>query len=288
MLGDYLQEVGCTVIHAEGDADVLIAQRAVQSSMHGPTTIIGEDTDLLVLLCFHADQESFHLYLQSDKRSSSKKLREWDIHWIRKKHCVQTSALCFHLYIAVRGCETTSKMHGIGKGMPLRKLKSDPHFIQQAEVFMNTVSKEEIFHAGEQALLCLYGGTVGEGLDALCYRRFCEKVCMSASPVQVHTLPPTSASAIYHSACVYYQVHEWMGEQHHYDPKDWGWDEVQNQIRPLITNMAAAPKPRSELSDAIAKQTVIQGSTCKKHELDCSVACGESIKSPNVVIHIVY
>ena len=56
MLGDHLQEAGCTVLHATGDADVLITKTAVHSATQCPTTVIGEDTDLLVLFCFYADE----------------------------------------------------------------------------------------------------------------------------------------------------------------------------------------------------------------------------------------
>ena len=47
----------------------------------------------------------------------------------------------------------------------------------------------------KKALCCLYGGRPNEGLDVLCYRRFCEKVATSNTTVQVQSLPPTSAAA---------------------------------------------------------------------------------------------
>ena len=40
----------CHVIHAEGDADVDIAKAAITASSYSSTTLIGKDTDLLVLL----------------------------------------------------------------------------------------------------------------------------------------------------------------------------------------------------------------------------------------------
>ena len=50
-----MQQKGCDVIQAEGDADVDIAKAAINMSALRPTSLIGEDTDLLVLLLFHAD-----------------------------------------------------------------------------------------------------------------------------------------------------------------------------------------------------------------------------------------
>ena len=43
-----LENKGCTVINASGDADVDIVKAAVKASEHQPTTLIGEDTDLFL------------------------------------------------------------------------------------------------------------------------------------------------------------------------------------------------------------------------------------------------
>ena len=80
---------------------------------------------------------------------------------------------------------------GIGKGVALRKLSSDPHFTTTAKVFSNDASLDDIVLAGEMALCCLYGSSSSEGLDAVRYR-------------YLHSLPPTAAAAVYHSARVYF------------------------------------------------------------------------------------
>ena len=48
-----MQQKGCHIIHAEGDADVDIAKATVTMSSYSSTTLIGEDTDLLVLLHYY-------------------------------------------------------------------------------------------------------------------------------------------------------------------------------------------------------------------------------------------
>ncbi len=53
MLGNQLKQQGCTVYHAPGDADLLIVQKAIESAIVGNTVLVGDDTDLLVLLCYH-------------------------------------------------------------------------------------------------------------------------------------------------------------------------------------------------------------------------------------------
>lgn len=48
-----LEENAITVIQAPGDADLLIVQTAVKSSLHRETVVISKDTDLLILLLHH-------------------------------------------------------------------------------------------------------------------------------------------------------------------------------------------------------------------------------------------
>ena len=55
LLSGKLELSGCTTIHAEGDADLVIVQTAIQSAQPGATVLIGDDTDLLFLLCYHAE-----------------------------------------------------------------------------------------------------------------------------------------------------------------------------------------------------------------------------------------
>ena len=53
LLSRKLEQMGCQVSHARGDADMLIVQTAIQSSSRSSTVLVGDDTDLLILLCFH-------------------------------------------------------------------------------------------------------------------------------------------------------------------------------------------------------------------------------------------
>jgi len=59
---------GYTVMNATGDADYDIVQAAVQASQLQSTTLIGEDTDLLILLLHHfGEGDNRDLYFRSDK-----------------------------------------------------------------------------------------------------------------------------------------------------------------------------------------------------------------------------
>ena len=63
-----MQQKGCHVIHAEGDADVDIAKADVTVSSYSSTTLIGKGTELLGLLLYYYEElDSNYLYFRSDK-----------------------------------------------------------------------------------------------------------------------------------------------------------------------------------------------------------------------------
>ena len=64
LLGNKLQQSGCSTIHAEGAADLLIVQTAIQSSRSITTVLVSNDTDLLVLLCHHAETNANELFFK--------------------------------------------------------------------------------------------------------------------------------------------------------------------------------------------------------------------------------
>ena len=56
MLSAHLEHGGVAVIHAaeEGDADVVIVRKAIELDEHEDVVVIAYDTDLLVLVMYHA------------------------------------------------------------------------------------------------------------------------------------------------------------------------------------------------------------------------------------------
>ena len=61
-----------TPVLGEGDADVEIVKAAGASPKFQTTTVIGEDSDLLILLLYHANhQMEFNLYFRSDKQGKN-------------------------------------------------------------------------------------------------------------------------------------------------------------------------------------------------------------------------
>ena len=83
--------------------------------------MIGEDTDLLVLLCFHAKPTTFGLFLKSEGKKTTTKQRLWNIPQLQQALGPDTCSLLPFIH-AVAGCDTISRLFGIGKGVPLKKV----------------------------------------------------------------------------------------------------------------------------------------------------------------------
>lgn len=198
----------------------------------------------------------------------------WDITVVKKQ---LGSEICTHILFlhALLGCDTTSHLHGIGKGKSLKMFQSSQHFREQAQVFdMQSASLEDVIAAGEKALVSVYKGKPGKVLDSLRYKRFCEKVATNTSHVKAHSLPPTSAAAKYHSLRVYLQVQQWKGSGGELLPVEWGWKESDRGLMPVHTDLPPAP---DELLRVIKCNCQSDCSslrcTCRKHNIKCSLAC---------------
>ena len=209
MLSHYPQLAGCLIEHAEDDADLLIAQTAVQSAATKSTVLVADDTDLVILL--HGGQ-----------RGTTKENRIWDIKVTQSElgADICNNILFIH---AILGWGTTSILHGLGKGLWLKRFTSSASFRDKAEQFCKKdATVDDVIDAGEAALVCLYSGKEGENLDGLRYAKFCDKEATNKVHIRPQTLAPTSAAARYHSMRVYLQVQQWLVVCNMKET-DWGW-----------------------------------------------------------------
>ena len=71
MLSQFLKKSNCTTYHADGDADVLIVKKAVESSWKRITVLVGDGTDLLVLLCYYTNPDGYDLYFKPEPKANS-------------------------------------------------------------------------------------------------------------------------------------------------------------------------------------------------------------------------
>ena len=276
MLGSYLANDGCTVLHANDDADVLIVKTAIACAEKCNVVVIGEDTDLLVLLCYYANTNACEiLFKTGSKKQIGRHFKLWDI---KKTKNVLGGDMCKMLPFihAFTGCDATSKIQGISKGAAIKKLMADKQLQTFADVFNNNSDREAVQKAGEQILTVLFGGHETEGLDLLRFRKFARKLTIGTTCVQVHSLPPTSASAKYHSMRVYYQVQCWISEDNTLLPTQWGWQVTRNMLHPMKTDMPPAPMRLLKIIKCNCKSNCdSKRCSCRKHGLECSVGCGE-------------
>ena len=223
----------------QGDAYVLIVKTAVESARERNTVLVGDDTDLLVLLCFYTRSDSFDRYFKPERKANSRR-RVWNMKKVKEQ---LGDDVCHDLLFlhAILGCDTTSPIHGIGKAA-LKKYANSLHFREQEKVFNSPSTVDDIVVAGENALVSLYGGKQGKNLDGMRYQRYCEKLATNSSQIQAQNLPSTSAAARHHSLRVYLQVKQWKGENEGMSLEDYGWKVTEGQVLPRMTDLPAAPE----------------------------------------------
>lgn len=167
MLSLFLQKNDCETHHAQDDADVLIVKTTVESARTRSTVLVCDDTDVLVLFCYYTSPErDSDVYFKLEPKANSSERRVWNMKKVKEQlgEDVCSNILFIH---AILGCDTTSRLHGIGKGVALKKFINSPYFREQAKVFDIDSTTDAIATAGENALVCLYNGKPGDSLDAL-------------------------------------------------------------------------------------------------------------------------
>ena len=72
MLSDKLLAEGYHVLHAAADADVLLVETTMTLAKQQGTVLVGDDTDLLVILCARADVGPYRIYIRPEPKSNNK------------------------------------------------------------------------------------------------------------------------------------------------------------------------------------------------------------------------
>ena len=101
-------------------------------------------------------------------------------------HDLCENILFIHSFL---GCDTTSRLFGIGKRLSLKRILSDKEFRSNALIFsQNNFSQDAVITAGERALVIIYGGKSNESLNDMRLIKFFQKVATSVKcviPVQL-------------------------------------------------------------------------------------------------------
>lgn len=102
MLSERLEQAGCQCIHARGDADCLIVQTAVVAAVRRDVIVVAEDTNILVLLCYHADATTHNVCMIPELKPWSAQ-KVWDIQHLQYTIGACRSALTCHFYMPCLG-----------------------------------------------------------------------------------------------------------------------------------------------------------------------------------------
>lgn len=235
------------------------------------TTLIGEDTDLLILLLYHFNvSHCTELHFRSDKGNAT-------VYNIKALKDSLGEAMCRRLLFlhAFTGCDSTSRIFGVGKKSAFQKILKDGHVICKiADVFCNPNQHHELIErSGSQAMLTLFGATPTDTLAMVRYNILCKKVARASSVIAPERLPPTSAASRLHSFRCYFQIMEWMG--FNMNPLEWGWKEDNGKLYPIMTEMSPAPDVLLQMIHCNCMSNCgTQRCSCRKHGLECTSACG--------------
>lgn len=256
---------------ATGDADYLICNSATKLAEEyedRPVVVVGNDTDLLVIL-IDRSLPNLHMHYQRDAIYNMQSIKDG-----------LGATVSAHLLVAhaISGCDTVSAMHNMGKKAPLRELEA------QDCTFLDTFKSEnathdEIARAGEEFILRLYRAKkTSKTLDDwrhIAYSRVMKtrKKAKSANFTQfhLHNLPPTSAAAKYHSYRTYFTVQQWLGRC--LQPTDWGWQCNDGVLIPTFSDRPVASKSILCMVSCGCKTGCGNKCSCRKAGLECTAMC---------------
>ena len=132
---------------------VKILQREISHVDRSSLLIL--NTDLLVLLCHHCKLPRGQLFLKSLRNNS--KRPDWDIGHLIASLGPEICGILPFIH-AIGGCDTTSRLYGIGKGQILKLAIRSAEFRKLSQVFCSQSSNhDEVAMAGEKAITLIYG-----------------------------------------------------------------------------------------------------------------------------------
>ena len=270
------------VINCREDADTTIVKEALKFAQEGcPVTIVGEDTDILVLLLHHWAPSMANIFLRSEpKKNSGLKLVNIERYSMKLSPAVKNNLLFVHAW---GGCDTTSATFGHGKSKILKLvgLKCPQQDVMAVCNIFNAEDRnqEEIIESGTNLFKIMYGGNIDDELGHLRKLHFHEMSASSKS-VKPEILPPTFEAARQHSLRVYHQVQDWKCLGHSsLLPTDWGWYIEQNMYHPIMSLQDPAPPNilnvvRCNCKSSSKNQCGTNLCSCRKSGLVCVSACG--------------
>lgn len=254
-----------TVRQAKDDGDTLIVRSAMDlvASVKSPVVVVAQDTDILILLCYHRPIHCTNLYLQADFGG---------LYDISSIHIGDKEEFLFKY--GWSGNDTVSCIHGHTK-CALYKCRFPASVIT---AFTSPTSTDSIIRtAGLKAMQITYG--CGDTpLEKSRYMKF--KKQAAKGKIDPDRLPPTEDATAQHSLRVHLQVVVWKHlDTSILDPKGRGWELDSNRkLRPKMLSVGIAPDNLLKVICCNCKEGERQCQTmrcsCMKARMSCVSACG--------------
>ena len=243
---------------------------------YGSATLIGEDTDLLVLLLYHMKPGRKSVFFHSDNKSRSQ-VRVYNINKLKN---LLGPHLCSHLLFihALTGCDTTSRCFGVGNETYFQKFIKGNKDLESCAVCFTDPGQTcyTVEECGYKAMVLLFGGNPTNSLTTLRYDVLKKKDVSATCFVTPEKLPPTASSTKFHSRRCYYQIMTWLGKETGLDPKDWGWKFENNQCQPVMSDKSPAPDSLLKVVHCSCTSACSYGHcTCQGYGLPCTSTCGQ-------------
>ena len=197
----------------------------------------------------------------------------------RIKGAIGTSVCQQLLFIhAFSGCDSTSRIFGVGKRSLFEKLmKGDPVIEVCAEHFLKPNQPSQVIErAGELAMVSIMGGERDQSLTQFRVEVFLKKLKSAKHFVTPEKLPPTSSSTKFHSLRTYFQSMTWLGKEDELDVVEWGWKNVNNKLIPSMTEIKVAPDHLLKLVHCNCTTGCrTTRCSCRRYGIPCQDFCGQ-------------
>lgn len=269
MLRGKLESEGFLVKVAVEDADRLIVTTAIDIAQTSESVVIvGEDTDLIILLTALAPS-SPHIVLMRPGKGASKNTL-YSPNKFKFSDAAKNNILFLH---AFSGCDTTSAFFRQVKMKFVNTLEKSKYLQDAVEIFKDDcVTADEIDTVGQKFLEAIYGDKRTQtSLDSIRYDRFTKTI--TKTNINLASLPPTQAAARQHSLRTYHQVQMWLGRDN--DPLKWGWKTTKDGLLPVTTSKEPAPPEVLKNVSCKCEKGCRGGCSCRKAGMKCSYICFE-------------
>ena len=107
-------------------------------------------------MCYHASKDGYDLYFTPGPKANKKGARIWHTKKVKEQLSKEVRKNLLFLH-AITGCDTRSRLYGVGKATVQKKFENVPIFKEQANVFSCHSAVSDVVTAGEKALVSLFG-----------------------------------------------------------------------------------------------------------------------------------